>query len=110
MADYQIATIILAVFMYSVCAWLIIFFTFSVIKYGEFRKGLVEAIQDGDNIFHWKDAKSAAFLVAGSISAMFTMGITLIFIYANKIDTGAIALIGLFTAITFTLWGIAWKK
>jgi len=81
-----------------------------VIRFHEFRSGLVQAIQDGDNIFHWKDAKSAAHLVAGCLSAMFTMGITLIFIYSKSFDPGSIAILVLFCGVTFTLWGLAWKK
>lgn len=110
LTDYQVLVIICGVLMDSVCAWIIIFFCYAVVNYSEFRTGLVEAIQNGDKVFHWMDAKRFGSFVAGGINAMFTMNITCIFVYEKMFELGPLGFVGFFTAVTFTLWGIAWKR
>jgi len=109
-SDYQILVLAVGVLMDSVCAFVIIFFSYLMVNYEKFRSGLVEAIQNGDKVFHWMDAKRFASFVAGGINAIFTMNITLVFLYAKMFDAGPVTFIIIFGGITFALWGIAWKK
>ncbi len=110
LTDYQIMIIISMLIVNSVCALIVIFFCYAVIKYSEFRSGLIEAIQDGDKVFNWVDAKSFGSFVAGCICAWFTMNMSGTFAFAQLFDTSTLGFVALFTTITFALWGIAWKK
>jgi hypothetical protein len=110
LTDYQIIIIVVMVLMNLICAFIVVFVCYALIRFKEFREAIVEAIQNGDKIYHWIDAKSFGFFVAGFLSAWFTMNMSGAFVYAKMFDVGAMAFIGLFVAITFTLWGIAWKK
>lgn len=110
LTDYQIIIIVVMVLMNLICAFIVVFVCYALIRFKEFREAIVEAIQNGDKIYHWIDAKSFGFFVAGFLAAWFTMNMSGAFAYAKMFDIGAMAFIGLFVAITFTLWGIAWKK
>lgn len=108
--DYQVLILAGAALMNMVCCGLVVYVCYVVIRFKEFRSGLTQAIQDGDNIFHWIDAKSFGFFVAGWLSAWFTMNIAWVFVYEKMFDVGPMAFVGLFIGVTFTLWGIAWKR
>lgn len=108
--DYQLLILLVLVGMNTVCAFIVVFVCYALIRFREFREGIVEAIQNGDKIYHWNDAKSFGFFIAGYLAAWFTMNVSAVFAYAKMFDLGAMAFVGLFVAITFTLWGIAWKK
>ncbi len=108
--DYQVLILLVMAGMNLVCAFIVVFVCYALIRFREFREGIVEAIQNGDKIYHWNDAKSFGFFIAGFLAAWFTMNVSGVFAYAKMFDMGSMAFIGLFVAITFTLWGIAWKK
>lgn len=108
--DYQSLILSCAALMNVVCCGLVIYVCYIILRFKEFREGLVQAIQNGDGIFHWIDAKSFGFFVAGWLSAWFTMNITFVFVYAKMFEIGPMSFIGLFVGVTFTLWGIAWRK
>jgi hypothetical protein len=108
--DYQVMVLITWSAMNLLCGFLVVFTCYALVRYPRFREGLSQAIQNGDNIFHWIDAKSFGFFVAGFLCALFTMNITWIFVYEKMFELGPFGFVGFFTAVTFTLWGIAWKK
>jgi hypothetical protein len=110
LTDYQILILLFQAVLNAVCAAIVVFVCYSLIRFKEFREKLSEAIQDGDKVFHWIDAKSFGFFVAGYLCAWFTMNLAGVFAFAKMFDLGAMAFLSLFVAITFTLWGIAWKK
>jgi hypothetical protein len=108
--DYQILIIACLGFLNMVCAGIVWLFCFALIRYKGFRDGLVEAIQNGDKVYHWADAKSFGFFLAGYLCAWFTMNLGGIFAFAKMFEIGPMGFLGLFVGVTFTLWGIAWKK
>jgi hypothetical protein len=108
--DYQKLILFVLFFMDLLAAGITVFSCYAVIRFDKLRKAMAEAIQDGDEKYHWIDAKSFGFFVAGWISALFTMNMAIVFAFASMFDIGPMAFIGLFVGVTFTLWGIAWKK
>lgn len=108
--DYEFLILLVMAILNLICAFLVVFVCYAMIRFKEFREGIVEAIQNGDKVYHWNDAKSFGFFIAGYLAAWFTMNIAGVFAYERLFDIGAMAFLGLFVAITFTLWGIAWKK
>lgn len=108
--DYQKLILFVLVFMDTLAAGLCVFSCYAVIRFEKLRKAMAEAIQDGDEKYHWIDAKAFGFFVAGWICALFTMNMALVFAFAHMFDLGPMAFLGLFVTVTFTLWGIAWKK
>jgi hypothetical protein len=108
--DYQKLVLFVLIFMDGLAAAMVVFSGYAVVRFPRLRKALEEAIQDGDEKYHWIDAKSFGFFVAGWISALFTMNMALVFAFARMFDLGPMGFIALFVAVTFTLWGIAWKK
>lgn len=109
-SDYQLLVLATLLIMNTVCASLTVFTCYSLIRFKEFREKLTEAIQDGDKIFHWVDAKSFGNFVAGCLAAWFTMNIGGAIAYEKMFELGPMGFLGVFITITFTLWGIAWKK
>lgn len=93
----------------AVCG-IVVFSAFGIIRFEGFRSVVSEAVQDADGKFHWLDARNFAFLVAGFLSAWFTMNLAFIFCFSKMFDPGPLAVLVFFSGITFTLWGIAWKK
>jgi hypothetical protein len=87
-----------------------VFGAYSIIRFAGFRDALKEAIQDADTKFHWIDAKSFSSFVAGWFSAWFTMNVGGVLLYEKMFEVGPMAFLGIFITVTFTLWGIAWKK
>lgn len=110
MTQYQKIVLVDWCTMNVFCSSIVVFMCYSLIRFPKFREGLIEAIQDGDSIFHWVDAKSFGFFIAGFLCALFTMNITFILVYEKMFELGPFGFVGFFTAVTFTLWGIAWKK
>lgn len=108
--DYQILILLLIALLNLVCCFIVAFISYALIRFKEFRTSLSEAIQDGDNIYHWKDAKSFGFFIAGYLSAWFCMNIAGTFAFAKMFNIEAMAFLGLFVGITFTLWGISYRK
>jgi hypothetical protein len=108
--DYQILVLLCMGGMNFVCASLVVFVCYALVRFQTFREGLSEAIQDGDKVFHWVDAKSFGFFVAGCLSAWFTMNLAFIFAYGKMFEVGPDIFLGIFVSVTFALWGIAWKK
>lgn len=108
--DYQLLVITSVGFMDIIASVIVWFVVYALIRYDGFRRGATEAIQDGDEKFHWMDAKNVSYLVAGFLCALFTMHIAGILMYAKMFDTGPMLFLGLFVAATFSLLGIAWKK
>ena len=108
--DYQIIILFILTFMDSIVAGIIIFFCYAVVRFKRLQDAMVESIQDGDEVYHTQDARHFGFYVAGALCALFTMNMALAFAFARMFDTGPMIFLGLFVTITFTLWGIAWKK
>lgn len=108
--DYQVLVLLSLALINGICGGIVVFFCYVVIRFVEFRKGLIEAIQDGDEIFHWKDARSFGYFVAGCVSGWFTMDMAGIFVYEKMFDVGPMAFLAIPITVTFSLWGIAWKK
>ncbi len=108
--DYQLLVLAVMALMNMICGFLLWFVCYALIRFPKFREGLTQAIQNGDEIFHWIDAKSFGFFVAGYLSAWFTMNIAGIIVFAKMFGAGEIVFIGVFISVTFALWGIAWKK
>lgn len=93
-----------------VCCSIVVFFCYALIRFEEFRASLREAIQDGDKVYNWVDAKSFGFFIAGYLCAWFTCNIGGAFAFAKMFDMGAMAFLAVFVGVTFTLWGISYKK
>lgn len=110
MTDYQIMVLTTWSGMNIFCGFITVFTCYCLIRFPDFRAGLVEAIQDGDKVFHWDDAKSFGLFIAGFLCALFTMNIAWILIYEKMFDLAPFGFVGFFTAVTFTIWGIAWKR
>jgi hypothetical protein len=108
--DYQKLTLFVLFFMDALAGGIVVFSCYALVRFEKFRRALTQAIQDGDEVFHWTDAKAFGFFVAGWICALFTMNMALVFAFARMFDIGSGAFLTLFVGITFTLWGIAWKK
>lgn len=108
--DYQVLVLLSLACMNAMCGGIVVFFCYAIIRFKEFRDGLIEAIQDGDEIFHWKDAKSFGYFVGGCVSAWFTMDMAGVLAYEKMFDVGPMAFLGILITVTFSLWGIAWKK
>jgi hypothetical protein len=107
---YQLLILGIIIFMNILCGYLIVYTSYAAIAYKELRDSIKEAVQDGDKIFHWKDAKAFGSFVAGCLCAIFTMNLGGAFAMFRMFDLGSISFLSLFVGITFTLWGIAWKK
>lgn len=110
MTEYEISCVIVWAYMNIIVSALSIFIMRTVLKFPEFRKGLVQGIQDNDNAFHAADIDRTIFRICGLVSANFTMNIVGVCFYHKMFDIGPIAVITLFIGVTFTLFGIAWKK
>lgn len=108
--DYQTLILVCSAVMNLICCCIVVFVCYALIRFKEFREGFIEAIQDGDNVFNWLDAKSFGFFIAGFLSAWFTMNMSFIFAFAKMFELGPMGFIGLFIGVTFTLWGIAYKR
>ena len=108
--DYQILVLAVIFFTDLISACVVWFVCFALIRFDKFRNAVSEAIQNADEKFHWQDAKNVSYLVAGFLSASFTANIIGIFVYAQLFDVGPAALVTLLVGVTFTLFGIAWKK
>jgi hypothetical protein len=108
--DYQALIISFSALLNLICCCLVVFTCYTVVRFKEFRDALTEAIQDGDKVFHWVDAKSFGYFIAGWLSAWFTMNVAFVFAYEKMFDLGPLGFLGMFIGVTFTLWGIAWKK
>lgn len=109
-SDYQIIILAVMFIMNLGAAVFGVFVSYSIIRFEWFRAAAREAIQDADDKFHWHDAKSFSLFVAGWFSAWFTMNIAGIFLYEKMFGVEPMLFLGLFITVTFTLWGIAWKK
>jgi len=110
LTEYQLLILGVLVFMNIICGYLVVYLSYTAIAYKELRDKISEAVQDGDGVFHWKDAKAFGSFVAGCLCAIFTMNLGGIFAMFRLFDLGSMAFLSLFVGITFTLWGIAWKK
>lgn len=110
MTQYEIVVLVVMAFMNGVCSVVGWSMAVLIIRNKGFADALKEGIQDGDKVFHWKDIKAFGAFLAGIISALFTMNITGVFLFVRWFDVGPIAVVGLFIAVTFALFGIAWKK
>jgi len=108
--DYQLLVLTLTAVLNCVCCGITILFCYGLVKWKGFRDAVAEAIQDNDKAYNWVDARNVGLFVAGYLCAWFTMNITSIFVYNKMFETGPLFVIGTFVAVTFTLWGIAWKK
>lgn len=82
---------------------------YCIVKFEAFRKEILSAAQDGDEVTHSKDGKNVVYLILGVFSAWFTANVAGIFLYSKMFDYGPLALFGLLAGITFALLGIAWK-
>lgn len=110
MTNYELLIVLSAGLLnFSICL-LVVSAAFCLIRFDGFRLAVAQAIQDADGAFHWVDARNFAFIIAGFLCAWFTMNLGFIFCYARMFDPGPGAFIIFFTTVTFTLWGIAWKK
>jgi hypothetical protein len=110
LTDYQALIIILSAIMHFTIAGIILFACWAIVRFKGSRDALAEAIQDGDKVYHWKDAERFVLLVAGCFSAVFTMDIVTIILFALLFNPYSIAIILIFCAVTFNLFNKAWKK
>lgn len=108
--DYQYIIIFVMIFMDLISSGLVIYFCYCLFRFSELRKAAAQAIQDGDEIFHWSDAKNITYLVAGLLCGLFTMNLGCAFAFAQMFQAEHIVFITVFAGATFTLLGIAWKK
>jgi hypothetical protein len=99
------------IFMDLIFSAIVCFFSYAVIKFKELRSAMAEAIQNGDKIFHWLDAKRFSCFVAGCIMFVFTINVIGVFLFASlEIAWSSLVFIGMLFGVTFTLWGVAWKN
>lgn len=108
--DYQLLVLALSGVLNLICCCVVIFVCYAIVKWESFRSAVAEAIQDNDKAYNWIDARNVGLFVAGYLCAWFTMNITTVFVYNKMFEAGPLFVIGTFIAVTFTLWGIAWKK